>query len=347
MEGPILQVENLSKHFPIRKGFLRRVVARAQAVERVAFDLYAGETLGVVGESGCGKSTLARLVVRLIDPTVGSIKIAFDDKTFGMAGQQDNGLVDISKIPRRLLKAFRGQVQMVFQDPYLSLNPRLTIGSAIEEVMRIQGSISREARKQRVAELLGDVGLRPEMATRYPHEFSGGQRQRVSIARALAADPRILIADEPVSALDVSVQAQVIQLLLELQKKYELSIIFISHDLSVVKYVSDRVAVMYLGEIVETGRTQDIFESPQHPYTEALLKSAPQMGIAAQEIDPIVGEIPSNINPPNGCKFHPRCRYRQDVCSRKQPGEIPAGEGHYSRCLFAGQLQLRGIAAAG
>jgi oligopeptide/dipeptide ABC transporter ATP-binding protein len=232
---------------------------------------------------------------------------------------------------------------MVFQDPYLSLNPRLTIGSSIEEVMKIQGVSSSARRKEKVGELLNDVGLRADMVGRFPHEFSGGQRQRASLARALAANPGILVADEPVSALDVSVQAQIIKLLIDLQKKYELAMIFISHDLSVVKYISDKVAVMYLGEIVEAGPASAIFRSPRHPYTEALMKSVPRIGVPVDDIDPIVGEIPSNISPPSGCKFNPRCRYRQDICSARIPDSPNDMSVHYARCHFADKLKLEGI----
>lgn len=340
---PILEVQHLQKHFPIRKGFFRREVGQAQAVNNVGFDLYAGETLGVVGESGCGKSTLARLITRLIRPTDGSVNVALDGTELDAYRTGEHDLVDIAKVPRRLLRGFRSQVQMVFQDPYLSLNPRLTIGSSIEEVMKIQGASSSARRKEKVGELLNDVGLRADMVGRFPHEFSGGQRQRASLARALAANPGILVADEPVSALDVSVQAQIIKLLIDLQKKYELAMIFISHDLSVVKYISDKVAVMYLGEIVEAGPASAIFRSPRHPYTEALMKSVPRIGVPVDDIDPIVGEIPSNISPPSGCKFNPRCRYRQDICSARNPDGPSDMSVHYARCHFADKLKLEGI----
>lgn len=340
---PILKVEGLSKHFPIHKGFLRREVARSKAVVDVGFELMPGETLGIVGESGCGKSTLARLITRLIEPTAGRISVRFDGNDLEAYRNADDGLVNIADVPRRHLRPFRSKLQMVFQDPYLSLNPRLTIGSTIDEVLKIHTGLTSAERRKKTGDILEDCGLRADMAGRYSHEFSGGQRQRASLARALAADPDILIADEAVSALDVSVQAQIVQLLIDLQRKYSLAILFISHDLSVVKYISDKMAVMYMGEIVEFGTADDIFARPRHPYTEALMKSVPQIGLSADDIDPIVGEIPSNITPPVGCKFHPRCPYRQGECESRHPeGAAVAGE-HFARCHFAQELDLLGI----
>ena len=340
---PILQIDNLGKYFPVKRGIFRREVARVQAVDNVFLKLYPGETLGIVGESGCGKSTLARLIVRLLEPSRGKVNIELDDPRLHHLRDSRTGLIDITKIPSKSLLGYRAKVQMVFQDPYMSLNPRMRVGTAIKEVMEVQKNVEPSNRNARVAELLKDVGLRADMADRYPHEFSGGQRQRVSIARALAAEPAILVADEPVSALDVSVQAQVVQMLLEIQSKYQLSMIFISHDLSVVKYVSDRVAVMYLGEVVECGKTDEIFKSPRHPYTEALMRSVPRLGSTANDIDVISGEIPSNIAPPSGCKFNPRCKYRKNICSTMVPLNVDDGDGNLSRCHFTNELKLNGI----
>jgi peptide/nickel transport system ATP-binding protein len=339
----ILRIKSVSKNFPIREGFLRREVAQAKAVQDVDLNLMSGETLGIVGESGCGKSTLARLILRLIEPSNGSIGFLLDTCRKNSGTKSETGLADVTSLSRVDLKRYRSQAQMIFQDPYLSLNPRMTIGKIIAEPMKIHGIASGHEQTELVAQLMTDVGLLPEYANRYPHEFSGGQRQRICIARALAVRPRFIVADEPVSALDVSVQAQIIQLMIELQTKYSLSYIFISHDLSVVKYISDRVAVMYLGEIVESGITEEIFAGPSHPYTEALIKSIPQVGVHSISDDAIPGEIPSNIDPPRGCYFRKRCGYARDICSSKHPQLYNAGGNHWTRCHLAEQLTLTGV----
>jgi oligopeptide transport system ATP-binding protein len=294
----LLRAEHLKKYFPIRKGvLLQREVARVHAVDDVSFELSAGQTLGLVGESGCGKSTLARCVARLYDLTSGSL--IFD-------GQ------DISTASRRELRPTRRELQMVFQDPYASLNPRKRVGAIISDPLRIHHMGNREQVKRRVRELLELVGLSPEHLNRYPHEFSGGQRQRIGVARALALNPKLIIADEPVSALDVSIRAQVINLLDELQETLNLTYIFIAHDLGVVRHVSDRIAVMYLGKIVEISPAEELYQRPVHPYTEALLSAVPipdpDLSAKRQQIV-LEGDVPSPIAPPPGCRFHPRCRY--------------------------------------
>jgi oligopeptide/dipeptide ABC transporter ATP-binding protein len=335
----VLRVSGLSKHFPIRKGIFRRQVATAKAVEQVDLFLRRGETLGIVGESGCGKSTLARLVLRLVEPSDGKIELQTKgDISEGIEHQ--NEMIDLTNMSGRALRRLRSQVQMIFQDPYLSLNPRMKIGSTLDEALTLHTDLNSAERRARIAELLQDVGLRPEMADRYPHEFSGGQRQRISIARALAVRPHIIVADEPVSALDVSVQAQVVKLLLDLQEKYHISYIFISHDLSVVKYLSERIAVMYLGEVLETGPTAEIFERPRHPYTEALMNAIPQIGVSINEENLLRGEIPSNIDPPKGCKFNGRCKYVQEICRTEAPPFWVGSSGRKSRCHFAESLEL-------
>ena len=287
-DGPLLEIENLTKHFRIRGG-----AGSVQAVNGVSLHLKRGETLGIVGESGCGKSTLARLILRLIEPTAGAVRFAGED---------------LMALPLSELRPRRRDMQLIFQDPYASLDPRLTVGAIVGEPLAIHGVGSRKERRERVAELLKTVGLDADATTRYPHEFSGGQRQRIGIARAIALEPKLIIADEPVSALDVSIQSQILELLLDLKSRLSLSYIFISHDLAVVEHVSDRVAVMYLGRIVETTDTESLYRQPAHPYTEALISAVPQPDPERDRTRIVLsGDIPNPESPPSGCPFHPRC----------------------------------------
>jgi oligopeptide/dipeptide ABC transporter ATP-binding protein len=320
---PILQVENLKKFYPIRGGVFSTKKGDVKAVQGVSLDLVAGETLGLVGESGCGKSTLGRTIMRLEDPTEG--RVLFRGKDLVHCSKQD-------------LFELRGELQMIFQDPYSSLNPRLPVGEIIREPLDVHKVGTRAEREAKVVELCRSVGLKEEVINRYPHEFSGGQRQRVGIARALALDPDIIIADEPVSALDVSVQAQVINLMVNLQRRLRLTYMFISHDLSVVEYISDSVAIMYLGRIVEMGKKETIFARPSHPYTRALLESVPRPDPRRKRTHiPITGEIPSPVNPPPGCAFHPRCPFAVPECKKDVPPlETMPGTGdptHVVACI--------------
>jgi oligopeptide/dipeptide ABC transporter ATP-binding protein len=323
----ILQVENLVKHFPIRQGILfKSQVASVKAVDGVSFELRRGETLGIVGESGCGKSTLAKLLMRLETPTAGRAKL--------------NGR-DIYKMSGSELRRLRRNVQMVMQDPYTSLNPRMTVGDIVGEPYEIHPEVAPKGdRQRRVRELLDLVGLNPEHINRYPHQFSGGQRQRIGIARALALRPEVIVCDEPVSALDVSIQAQVINLLEKLQDEFHLSYIFIAHDLSVVRHISDRVGVMYLGKIVEMGSEDEIYGRPTHPYTQALLSAVPLPdpdARAHREIIRLEGDVPSPADPPSGCRFRTRCWKAQERCATEEPLLIlrPAADNHPSACHFA------------
>ena len=321
MSTPVLEVRNLVTEFPIRAGVLRREVGRVQAVSDVSFDLMPVETLGVVGESGCGKTTLGRSLLRLVEPTSGSVRL---------------GDVEITTADRKSMTGVRSQLQMVFQDPYASLNPRIPVRDIIAEPMRIHG-VSKDEAAERVADLLRRVGLLPEHGNRYPHEFSGGQRQRIGIARSLALRPRIIILDEPVSALDVSIQAQVLNLLDEIQGEFQLSYVFIAHDLSVVRHTSDRVAVMYLGKIVEIGTRDEIYDAPAHPYTHSLLSAVPvadpRRERSRQRII-LQGDVPSPANPPAGCRFHTRCPIAQDRCRTDAPELRTVAGGQQVACHF-------------
>lgn len=323
----LLRGVNLQKHYPVQRGILKRTVGHVRAVDGVAFELRRGETLALVGESGCGKSTLGRLLLRLEEPTAGEVFLEGEN---------------LMTAPRDRMRLLRRRMQMVFQDPYSSLNPRMTVGSIVREPLDIHAIGTRDEREARTAKLLAAVGLSAEHARRFPHEFSGGQRQRVGIARALALSPSVVIADEPVSALDVSVQAQVINLFVRLQAEFDLSYVFISHDLSVVEYIADRVAVMYLGRIVEEGAKAEIFARPRHPYTRALLAAAPVPDPRRkQEPPPLHGEPPSPVHPPSGCAFHPRCPFVKEACKSAVPALAPApgdSAGHSVACIRAGEI---------
>ncbi|MEY4530234.1 MAG: hypothetical protein RLZZ156_955 [Deinococcota bacterium] len=318
-EIPLLEVNNLVKYFPIRGGLLSRVVANVKAVSDISFKIAKGEVLGLVGESGSGKTTAGRALLRLIEPTSGEVKF--------------NG-VDVVKLSKTEMREYRKQMQIIFQDPFASLNPRMTVGDIIGEALLIHNLAKGQARVDRVADLLRRVGLSPDHMRRYPHEFSGGQRQRIGIARALAVDPKFIVADEPVSALDVSIQAQVVNLLEDLQRDLDLTVLFIAHDLGVVEYICDRVVVMYLGKIMEIAPSRELYTNPKHPYTEALLSAAPipDPTIKRERII-LEGDIPSPINPPSGCVFRTRCRYKITECEHTVPELKEVAPGHFKACI--------------
>jgi len=334
--APLLEVNSLKKYFPIKRGFFARVVGHVKAVDDVSFQVNPGETMGLVGESGCGKTTTGRVILRALDPTAGDIW--FRDG--------DQGRVNIAELESQGMKRLRRNIQMVFQDPYSSLNPRMTLLQNVGEPLIVNHVAKGKELEDRVAGLLRVVGLRPEYMNRYPHAFSGGQRQRIGIARALALNPQLVVLDEPVSALDVSVQAQILNLLQELQKQFGLTYIFVAHDLSVVEHISDRVAVMYVGQIVESTTTAELYTNPLHPYTEALLSAVPKPD-PRQRGEPIVleGDVADPANPPSGCYFHPRCRYSDGKrCVAELPILREIQPGHSVRCHYADQLNLVGVA---
>jgi peptide/nickel transport system ATP-binding protein len=330
----LLDVRGLKKYFPIHAGLFRRVAGYVRAVDDLSLFVYKGETLGLVGESGCGKTTAGRTIIRLLDPSAGEIR--FNDPQLGW--------IDLAAMSRKELNRVRPNIQIIFQDPFSSLDPRMTVERLIAEPLVINHSLSGSALKDRVAELLRLVGMRPEYRSRYPHAFSGGQRQRIGIARALALNPKLVICDEPVSALDVSIQAQVLNLLEDLQAQLGLTYIFIAHDLSVVEHITNRVAVMYVGKIVELAQTDTLYYHPKHPYSEALMADVPKPDPRRRE-RPIrlPGEIANPANPPSGCYFHPRCRYAKAICSEQAPEFREIEPDHWVSCHFADELSLRGI----
>ena len=332
----LLEVKGLKKFFPIRRGILQREVGQVRAVDDVTFYVEKGETLSLVGESGCGKTTTSRCILRAIKATAGQI----------LFRPEDGSVVDVATLPKAQLRPLRRQMQMIFQDPFSSLNPRRTLLDIVAEPLVANGVGGRHEQLDRVAELLRLVGLRPEYMRRYPHAFSGGQRQRIGIARALALNPSLIVADEPVSALDVSVQAQILNLMLALQDRLGLTYLFVAHDLSVVKHVSDRVAVMYVGRLVEMTDTQRLFATPKHPYTEALLSAVPVPDPRWRSKRIVLeGEVADPANPPSGCYFHPRCRYAVEACRNDTPQLTEIQPGHYVSCHRAKELTLHGIAA--
>ncbi len=331
----LLEVKNLRKHFPIEKGIFRKVIGNVQAVDDVSFFIRKGETFGIVGESGSGKTTLGRCILRAIEPTDGEIRFRFSD----------DEVLDIRKLSKNELRKRRKHMHMIFQDPYASLDPRMTVLDIVGEPLKLHGVAKGEALTERVKELMKQVGLETKHLKRYPHAFSGGQRQRIGVARSLALNPKLIVCDEAVSALDVSVQAQILNLLQELQRKFDLTYLFIAHDLSVVEHICDRVAVMYLGKIMEMANTEELFQRPMHPYTEALLSAVPKIdpGTKMKRII-LSGEIPSNANPPSGCPFHTRCMHAQSICKSKVPEWKEVRPGRFSSCHFASELQLKGVA---
>lgn len=329
----LLEVMGLKKYFPIQRGFLRRTIGNVKAVDDVDFHVSEGETLGLVGESGCGKTTTGRCVLRAVDPTDGHIW--YQDRTLGR--------VDIAKLDKEQIRIVRRSIRMIFQDPYASLNPRMTLQEIVGAPLRAMDIMQGKEIEERVAEMLTMVGLRPEYMRRYPHAFSGGQRQRIGLARALAPLPTFVICDEPVSALDVSVQAQILNLLKEFQEKMGLTYLFVAHDLSVVAHISDRVAVMYVGKIVELATTAELFSNPKHPYTEALMSAIPRPDPRPREKRVLLtGEVANPANPPSGCYFHPRCAYAKEICSQVDPPLEEVSPAHYVKCHRARELSLVG-----
>lgn len=325
MEEKILEVKNLKKYFSVKGSLLKGPGGNVKAVDGVSFDLYKGETIGLVGESGCGKSTLGRTIVRLYEPTEG--EIIFKDQ-------------DISHIKKRALKPLRKQMQLIFQDPYSSLNPRMNVNAIVGEALLSHNLVKKgDEYRDRVSQIIEVCGLSPYHINRYPHQFSGGQRQRIGIARALALNPEFVICDEPVSALDVSIQSQILNLMMDLQERMGLSYLFISHDLSVVKHISNRIGVMYLGSLVEMADKKDLFDNPSHPYTRALLAAIPVPNpLKRKKMEAISGEIPSNVNIPIGCKFNTRCPYAKEICMEEIPSTMEVSPKHYVACHFAGEI---------
>lgn len=331
----ILRVSNLKKYFPVEKGLMKKATGTVKAVDNVSFSIYEGETLGMVGESGCGKSTIGKTILRAYEATDGNIIYNFDNKE-----------LDVSKMSMNELRTndFRKQTQMIFQDPNSSLDPRMTVLDLISEPMRVGNRSKGIDIKERVMYIMERVGLDKKYLKRYPHAFSGGQRQRISIARALSTNPRFIVCDEPTSALDVSIQAQILNLMMELQQEFKLSYLFVSHNLGVIRRVSDRVAVMYLGRMVELADNEAIFEHPKHPYTEALMKAIPIADPTIQSgLESAPGEVGNSMNPPSGCSFHPRCRFCQSICKEETPEFIDIGNKHYVACHFTDKIKLDGI----
>lgn len=329
----LLEVKKLKKYFPIQRGFFKRTVGYIKAVDDVDLYINEGETLGLVGESGSGKTTLGRCILRAIEPTEGEIQFRYNGKPVNLVG-----------LDNKSMKAARRHLQMIFQDPYCSLDPRMIISDIIAEPLQANKLLRGKELLNRVKELVKLVGLEKSHMRRYPHAFSGGQRQRIGIARALATHPKLIIADEPVSALDVSIQAQILNLLQDLQKEFNLTYLFIAHDLSVVEHISDRVAVMYVGKLVEMAETEELYINPLHPYTEALMSAVPLLDPdSTKERIILPGEVANPANPPSGCYFHPRCNYAESICSKKIPGLIEIRPSHYAACHFAGQLNLKGV----
>ncbi len=330
----LLEVQNLKKYFPIQKGFLKRTVGNVRAVDDVNLYINHGETLGLVGESGCGKTTLGRCIVRAIDPTEGTVLFRHDDQQ-----------VNVTALDQKTLRPLRKHMQMIFQDPYSSLDPRMTVLELVAEPLKVNGMVTSKQAEERVKELMQVVGLEIKHLKRYPHAFSGGQRQRIGIARALSTNPKLIVCDEAVSALDVSIQAQILNLLQDLQEEFHLTFLFVAHDLSVVEHISDRVAVMYVGKMVEMAETEELFLSPKHPYTEALLSAVPKNDPDVK-MDRILlpGEVANPANLPSGCAFHPRCTYTQEQCKVERPEWQEVTPEHFVACHFADTLELRGVA---
>lgn len=330
---PLLEVKNLKKYFPVEKGFWRKTVGYVKAVDKVNLYINEGETLGVVGESGCGKTTLGRCILRAIEPTEGSI-------LFRLNGD----MIDITKLDKESLRATRRYTQMIFQDPYSSLDSRMTVLDIVGEPLLVNNLAKGREMEERVKDLVKVVGLNVKHLKRYPHAFSGGQRQRIGIARALASNPKFIVADEPVSALDVSVQAQTLNLLQDLQVEFKLTYLFISHDLSVIEHISDRVAVMYVGKVVELAKTEEFFLNPLHPYSEALLSALPKPDPRLRMKRIILsGEVANPVNPPSGCYFHPRCKYAEEICKKEEPEWKEVNPDHFVACHFAKELSLKGV----
>ena len=330
---PLLEVKNLKKYFPVEKGFWRKTVGYVKAVDKVNLYINEGETLGVVGESGCGKTTLGRCILRAIEPTEGSI-------LFRLNGD----MIDITKLDRESLRATRRYTQMIFQDPYSSLDSRMTVLDIVGEPLLVNNLATGRKMEERVKDLVKVVGLNVKHLKRYPHAFSGGQRQRIGIARALASNPKFIVADEPVSALDVSVQAQTLNLLQDLQARFKLTYLFISHDLSVIEHISDRVAIMYVGKVVELAKTEEFFLNPLHPYSEALLSALPKPDPRLRMKRIILsGEVANPVNPPSGCYFHPRCKYAEETCKKEEPEWKEVNPDHFVACHFAKELSLKGV----